>query len=64
MPANERDVEALKVAAMVAAVQAYLELEARGGRAKPAAIRHWRRDAEATGVDGFTERHRTWTGRS
>ena len=63
MSAVEREVEARKVAAVVAAVQAYLDSEIRGGQAEPAAIRFWRRDVNTDGSGVFIERHRSWTGR-
>ena len=64
MPADARAVEAMKVAAVVAAVQAYLALEAGAGQVKSAAIRRWRRDASATGGDEFAGMDRSWTGRN
>ena len=64
MTASVREVEQRKVAAAIAAVQAYLESEAPRGQNDSSGISSWRRDVVVSGVDIFTERNRSWTGRN
>ena len=52
--------EARKLAAIVAAVQAFLDGENRNGQRKDSNIGAWRRSAM---FDAFTAQHRSWTGR-
>lgn len=63
MTASVREIEQRKVAAAIAAVQAYLEPEASRGQKDSSGISSWRRYIVVSGVDIFTEKNRSWTGR-
>ena len=65
MSASAREAEARKIAAVIAAVQAYLESETQGGK-DGNDISAWRREMLVYGEpnDAFSARHRSWTGRN
>ncbi len=52
-----------KIAAIAAAVQAYLDEETRGKQSKSPILSEWRAVALPVGSDAFAMRRRTWTGR-
>lgn len=53
----------VKIAAVVAAVQAYLDGETRGNQSESPTLSEWRTVALPAGNDAFAVRRRTWTGR-
>jgi hypothetical protein len=52
-----------KIAAIAAAVQAYLDGEIRGNQLQSPTLSEWRAAALPVGNDVFALRRRTWTGR-
>lgn len=52
-----------KIAAIAAAVQAYLDGEMRGNQSESPILSEWRTVALPVGNDAFAVRRRTWTGR-
>ena len=55
--------DAAKIAAIAAAVQAYLNEETRGNQSKSPILSEWRAVILPIGNDAFAPRRRTWTGR-
>ena len=52
-----------KIAAIAAAVQAYLNEETRGNQSESTTLSEWRTVALPVDNDAFALRRRTWTGR-
>lgn len=57
------NIEQAKVAAITAAVQAYLDGEIRGSQSQSPAMNGWREVALPFSNDVFALRRRAWTGR-
>ena len=58
------DYTARQIAAIAAAVQAYLDGEERHVYSNSSRMSAWRRDSLPESHDAFTGRHRSWTGRN
>ena len=63
MASFDDSAQARKVAAVVAAVQAYLDGETRTGGRERGGMSAWRRNATLIAYDDFGARRRSWTGR-
>ena len=57
------NIEPTKIAAIAAAVQAYLDGEIRGSQSQSLTMNGWREVALPFGNDASALRRRTWTGR-
>lgn len=57
------NIEQAKIAAIAAAVQAYLDGEMRGSQSQSPTMSGWREVALPFGNDAFALRRRAWTGR-
>ena len=63
MASFDDSAQARKVAAVVAAVQAYLDGETQAVGRERGGMSAWHRDVRAAGIDAFSEMQRSWTGR-
>ena len=61
--ASEGSLDARKLAAIVAAVQAFLDGEEQAGRRGVVGISAWRRNESFASDNAFVAHHRSWTGR-